>query len=131
MVIAMQCSHQNTYFGVVNIRYQSRTIGAVDIWRCAKCKEMFCEEKQLGILDISADIGMPKINPDERWAVLVCKLKKDKERWALTAVKKDGKVKHTCVDREVLLPVSDYKVQDTRHWIFMIDESINKEVEID
>ncbi len=127
----MQCEHQIVYFGVVNIRYQNNTIGAVDVWRCVKCREIFCEEKQLGILDISSEIGMPKINPDERWAVLICKLKKDKERWALMAVKKDGEIKHTCVDKEVYLRVADYAMQDDRHWIFMVDESVNREVEID
>lgn len=127
----MQCEHQNVYFGVVNIRYQNRTIGAVDIWRCVKCKTLFCKEKQLGILDISSEIGMPQVKPDERWAVLICKLKKDKERWALMGVKKDGEIKHTCVDKKVSLPVSDYKVQDNRHWVFMVDEKVNREVEID
>ena len=127
----MPCDHQNVYFGVVNIRYRNRTIGAVDVWRCVKCREMFCEEKQLGILDISAEIGMPHIRSDERWAVLICKLKKDKERWALMGVKKDGEIKHTCVDKEVSLPVANYSVQDERHWMFMVDETVNKEVEID
>lgn len=131
MGILMQCAHQPVYFGVVNLVYQSRTIGAVDVWRCVKCKELFCEEKQLGILDISADIGMPAIGPDERWAVLVCKLNKGKERWALMGIKKDGEIKHTCIDKEVLIRVSDYKVQDDKHWMFMVDEKVNKEVEID
>ena len=126
-----QCAHQNVYFGVVNIRYQNRTIGAVDVWRCTKCMKMFSEEKQLGILDISSEIGMPYIKPDERWAVLVCKLKKDKERWNLIGVKKDGEIKHTCVDKEMTMKVADYKVLEDRHWMFMIDQSINKEVEID
>lgn len=131
MGIAMQCEHQAVYFGVVNIIYQGRTIGAVDVWRCAKCKEMFCEEKQLGILDISAEIGMPKVSPDERWAVLICKLKKGKERWTLLGAKKNGEIKHTCIDKEVSLPVKDFEVQDERHWIFMVDENVNKEVQID
>ena len=126
-----QCSHQNVYFGVVNIRYQNQTIGAVDVWRCAKCMKMFAEEKQLGILDISSDIGMPHTEQDERWAVLVCKLKKHKERWALVRAKKSGAIKHMCIDKERMLPVSDYKVQDDRHWMFMVDQSINKEIEID
>ncbi len=126
-----QCNHQNVYFGVVNIRYQNQTIGAVDVWRCTKCMKIFAEEKQLGILEITSEIGMPHTESDEKWAVLVCKLKKFKERWALVRVKKSGEIKHTCIDKEMILNVSDYKVQDDRHWIFMIDKSINKEVEID
>ncbi len=125
------CNHQNVYFGVVNIRYQNQTIGAVDVWRCTKCMRIFAEEKQLGILEISSEIGMPYIEPDEKWAVLVCKLKKFKERWALVRVKKSGEIKHTCVDKEMTLNVSDYELQDDRHWIFTVDTSINKEVEID
>lgn len=131
MMSSMQCAHQNVYFGVVNIRYQGRTIGAVDVWRCTKCRKMFCEEKQLEVLDIASEIGMPTIPPEERWAVLVCKLKKGKERWALTGVRKDGKIRHTCVNEEVSLPLSDFAVQDDKHWIFMVDEHVNKEVEID
>jgi len=132
MGISMQqCNHQNVYFGVVNIRYQNQTIGAVDVWRCTKCLKMFAEEKQLGILDITSEIGMPHIESDERWAVLVCKLKKHKDRWALVRVKKSGEIKHTCVNKEITLNVSDYKVQDDKHLMFMIDHSINKEVEID
>ncbi|MEM2759982.1 MAG: hypothetical protein QXU32_04510 [Nitrososphaerales archaeon] len=127
----MQCDHQNVYFGVVNIRYQNRTIGAIDVWRCVQCKTLFCEEKQLGILDISADIGMPNIASDQRWAVLVCNLKKGKERWALVGVRRNCEIKHICIDKEVSLPVSDYRVLDDRHWMFMVDEKINKEVEID
>ncbi|MFQ5920997.1 MAG: hypothetical protein ACE5JV_03165 [Nitrososphaerales archaeon] len=127
------CDHSNVYFGAVNIRYQERTIGAVDVWRCTKCKKMFCEEKQLGILDITSEIGMPRIGPDERWAVLVCGLKQSQERWALVRVKRDGTLLHPCVDKETSLNISDFKVQgDERHRIFMIDQStINREVEID
>ena len=49
------------YFGVININENQKTIGAVDIWRSAITKELFCEEKRLGILDIVEFIGMPKI----------------------------------------------------------------------
>jgi hypothetical protein len=49
----------------------------------------------------------------------------------LIRVKKSGEIKHACMDKERTLNVSDYKVQDDRHWMFMVDQSINKEVEID
>lgn len=128
-----ECEHANTYFGVVNIRYKNQIIGAVDVWRCAKCKKMFCEEKQLGILDISSEIGMPTIGADQRWAVLVCGLKRFRDRWALVGLGRDGEFVHKCVDdKDVIIKVADYKVQgDDRHWTFMVDESVNKEVEID
>ena len=72
------CKHQPVYFGVVNINIDERTIGSVDVWRCGICKKRFCEEKQLGIEALADLVGMPKIEPDEKWAVSVCKLQKEK-----------------------------------------------------
>ena len=131
MAIIMQCDHQNVYFGVVNLRYQNQTVGAIDAWRCVRCKQIFCEEKQLGILDISSEIGMPKIGPYERWAILICSLKTDKARWALIRVKKEGEIKHSCVDKEESFIIENYRVQNDKHWTVLVDESINKEIEID
>jgi len=31
------CKHQPVYFGVININIDEKTIGSVDVWRCAKC----------------------------------------------------------------------------------------------
>ena len=70
------CDHQIVYYGVTNINYEKRTIGSVDIWRCVKCKEHFCEEKQLGIDTLVDEVGMPKIRSDQKWSVVVCNLKK-------------------------------------------------------
>ena len=82
------CKHEITYFGVTNVNVDSRTIGSVDVWRCALCKKRFCEEKQLGIDSIVDYVGMPKIDPDEKWAVLVRKLFKGKDRWKLVRLNK-------------------------------------------
>ena len=66
------CSNpQITYFGVVNLNINERTIGSVDVWRCGACKKQFCEEKTLGIDSISDIVGMPRIDNDEKWAVCV------------------------------------------------------------
>ena len=35
------------------------------------------------------------------------------------------------IDKEVSLSVVDYKIQDDKHWLFMVNEKINKEVDID
>ena len=50
------------YFGVINLNVNGKTIGSVDIWRSVITKEMFCEEKRLGILDIVDYIGMSKLS---------------------------------------------------------------------
>ena len=69
---------QITYYGVVNINIDERTIGSVDVWRCGVCKKYFCEEKQLGIEELTDVVGMPKIDSDAKWAVNICKLQQGK-----------------------------------------------------
>ncbi len=125
------CKHQPVYFGVVNINIDEKTIGSVDVWRCAKCKKKFCEEKQLGIEEISETVGMPKIDPDANWAVSICKLQQSKYKWKLVKLKENGEIKHECLDENVIaLKVKDFKVEDDNHWSFLVDDHINKAVEI-
>lgn len=125
------CNHQPVYFGVVNININERTIGSVDVWRCGVCKKRFCEEKQLGIEAIAEIVGMPPINDDEKWAVTVCKLQKGKEKWKLVKLKENSEIKHECLDERVIpLKVKNFQVDDDKHWSFLIDENVNKAVEV-
>ena len=125
------CNHQPVYFGVVNINIDERTIGSVDVWRCAVCKKRFCEEKQLGIEELADLVGMPKIDPDAKWGVSVCKLQKGKYRWKLVKLKENGEIKHECLDEKVIpLSVKGFKIEDGDHWSFLIDDNINNAVEI-
>jgi len=125
------CHHKPVYFGVVNINLDERTIGSVDVWRCAICKKRFCEEKQLGIEELADLVGMPKIDSDAKWAVTVCKLQQGKYKWKLVRLKENGETKHECLDENVVsLKVNDFNVQDDNHWSFLIDDHINTAVEI-
>lgn len=125
------CKHQITYLGVTNVNISERTIGSVDIWRCAVCKKKFCEEKQLGIDSIVDYVGMPKIDPDEKWAVLVRKLFKGKEKWNLVRLKKEGSVKIENPDDKVVeLKVTNFQVDDPNYASFLIDDNVNKAIEI-
>src|SRR3989338_10746338 len=96
------CKHQPVYFGAVNINLNERTIGSVDVWRCGVCKKKFCEEKQLGIESITDIVGMPKIAPDEKWAVSVCKLQKGKDKWRLVKLKENSEIKHECLEEKII-----------------------------
>ncbi len=125
------CKHQPVYFGVVNINIDEKTIGSVDVWRCAVCKKKFCEEKQLGIEEIAELVGMPKIDSDAKWAVTICKLQQGKYKWKLVKLKENGEIKHECLDENVItLNIKDYKVEDENHRSFLIDNNVNKAVEI-
>ncbi len=125
------CKHQTTYYGVINVNVDEKTIGSVDIWRCGICMMIFCEEKQLGIEAIADIVGMPKIESDEQWAVSICKLQKDKEKWRLVKIKKDSPLQHECLGEKVLqLDVFDYKINSPDHWSFLVKDNVNMAVEI-
>ena len=122
---------QITYYGVVNLNIDERTIGSVDVWRCGACKKQFCEEKQLGIEELTDVVGMPKIDSDAKWAVTVCKLQQGKYKWKLVKLKENGTIQHECLDEKVIsLKSESFKIEDEQHWSFLIEENVNKAIEI-
>jgi hypothetical protein len=125
-------SDKIVYFGVININENGRNIGAVDIWRNAVTRELFCEEKRLGNLDIADNIGMPKIQKDRRWAVLINKKKQGKDKWQLIKISKDGEFEFRDVNDEKLkrVNVKDYGVVDDHWWSFLVEKNINRSVDI-
>jgi len=125
------CKHQPVFFGVVNLNISEKTIGTVDVWRCGVCKKRFCEEKQLGIEAIAEIVGMPSISPDEKWVVTVCKLQKGQYKWKLVKLKENSELKHECLDEHIIsLKVNNYQIEDNNHWSFLVDDKVNKAVEI-
>ena len=74
---------------------------------------------------------MPTISLEQKWSVLLCNLKKHKEKWKLVKLRKDDEIQHECMDEKVIkLKVNDFKIQDEKHWNFLIENSVNKAVEI-
>lgn len=120
------------YFGVININENGRNIGAVDIWRSLVSKKFFCEEKRLGILDITDKIGMPEIKDEETWAVAINKSRKGKDRWKLISIVKDGKIEFLDTDDEtkIIVDTSNFKIVDKEWWSFLVSENVNKSIEI-
>ncbi len=124
------CNHQIVYFGIININVNRKTIGSIDVWRCSSCKTKFCEEKQLGIESISDTVGMPTIKKNEKWAILICKLK-NKFKWKLVKLQNSFILKHECIDGNILSSqVENYDTVDQNHRIIMVDNSVNEAVEI-
>ena len=122
---------QITYFGVVNLNINERTIGSVDVWRCGVCKKQFCEEKQLGIEELTDVVGMPRIDSDAKWAVCVSKLQKGRDRWKLVKLKENGEIKFETAEEKIIsLKVENFKIEDDQHWSFLIEENVNKAIEI-
>ena len=122
---------QITYNAPVNINVEERTIGSVDVWRCASCKKSFCEEKQLGIESITDIVGMPRIEDNEKWAVVVSKLQKGKDKWKLVKLKESGVLKFETADEQVIdLKIENYKIVDDFHSSFLVLEHLHRAVEI-
>lgn len=120
------------YFGVININEKGRTIGAIDIWRSVITKELFCEEKRLGILDIADYIGMPKIDKGYKWAVAVNRNRLGKDRWKLIKILKEGKFTFYDTDDDTAIHtnVKNYHIIDNDWWSFLVENNINRSIEI-
>jgi hypothetical protein len=120
------------YFGVINLNENGRTVGAIDIWRNVITKQLFCEEKRLGILEISDNIGMPKIDKDKKWAVAINRKKAGNDRWKLIKIIRQGNFKFTETDDEttVEVDVKDYRIMDPDWWNFLVENNINRSIEI-
>ena len=119
------------YFGVININENQKTIGAVDVWRSVITKELFCEEKRLGILDIVEFIGMPRIEEGKKWAVAVSRIIKGKNRWKLIKLISQGEFEFSDLeDKVVTVEVRDYKIIDREWWSFLVERNVNRNLEV-
>lgn len=120
------------YFGVININERGKNIGAIDVWRSVTTKELFCEEKRLGILDIAEDIGMPKIEKGKKWAVAVSRNRIGKDRWKLIKILREGIFKFLDTDDETIIntTVKNYQIIDNDWWNFLVENNINRSIEI-
>ena len=119
------------YFGVININEGQKTIGAVDIWRSVITKELFCEEKRLGILEIADNIGMPKIEKDRKWAVAINRDRKGQDRWRLIKLINEGIFTfRDSNDSEILVDVAEHKIKDNQWWSFLVEKNVNRNIDI-
>jgi hypothetical protein len=119
------------YFGVININENQKTIGAVDVWRSVITKELFCEEKRLGILDIVEFIGMPRIEEGKKWAVVVSRIIKGRNRWKLIKLISQGEFEFSDLeDKVVTVEVRDYKIIDREWWSFLVERNVNRNLEV-
>jgi len=127
-----QIDDKIVYLGVININENSKTIGAVDIWRSVLTKEVFCEEKRLGVLEISENIGMPRLEPNQQWAVVISRKRIGKDRWKLIKIIKQGDFTFIDNDDETKIPVKvmNYQVIDEEWWSFLISDKVNRTVDV-
>jgi hypothetical protein len=120
------------YFGVININEGGKTFGAIDIWRSVITKELFCEEKRLGVLGIADYIGMPKIDKDKKWAVAINRRRNGPDKWKLVKLIKQGNFKFIDTDDEssIEVDVKEYKFNDSKWWSFLVEKNVNLTIDV-
>ena len=129
--------HDVVYYGVVNLIDDNYVMGAVDVWRCRGCDQLFCEDKRYGMTDLAPEVGLPKIEPDTQWAALICTRDKG-SNWTLTQVKPGMTIAHSCTpDTKVELTVGpSYDLEAGpasgigKHRIIVIDKFVNSAVDV-
>lgn len=125
-------SDKVVYFGVVNLIENDKLVGAIDIWRSVITRELFCEEKRLGMLDIGDTIGMPKIPSEAKWAVAVNKYRSGKDRWNLVTLIRNGNSTFTdqITEKAVKVKVEEYNIMDNEWWSFLVEKNVNRNIDI-
>jgi len=119
------------YFGVINVNENGRTIGSVDIWRSLLTKELFCEEKRLGMLEIVDYIGMPRIDKEKKWAVAISRKRSGHMRWKLVKLIQEGDFGFTDADdKQVQVQVKEFSITDPEWWSFLVEKNVNRNVEV-
>ena len=129
--------HDVVYYGVVNLVDDNYIMGAVDVWRCRGCDQLFCEDKRYGMTDLAPEVGLPKIEPNTHWAALICTRDKG-SNWTLTQVKPGMTIAHSCTpDTKVELTVGpDYGLETGpasgigKHRIIVIEKFVNLAVDV-
>jgi hypothetical protein len=129
--------HDVVYYGVVNLIDDSYVMGAVDVWRCRGCDQLFCEDKRYGVTDLAPEVGLPKIVPDTKWAALICTRDKG-SNWTLTQTAPGMTIAHSCTpDTKVELTVGpnyDLAIGPAsgigKHRLVLIEKFVNAAVDV-
>lgn len=112
-------------------------MGAVDVWRCRSCDQLFCEDKRYGVTDLAPEVGLPKIVPNTKWAALICTRDKG-PNWTLTQTAPGMTIVHSCTpDTKVELTVGpDYDLEPGpargigQHRVILIEKFVNSAVDV-
>jgi hypothetical protein len=120
------------YFGVININEGHRNIGSVDIWRSVVTKELFCEEKRIGTLDISDKIGLHRIDKNKKWAIAVNRKRRGTNRWKLIELVGKGAQRFIDSDDESVIEINSesFNIVDSDWWSFLIERNVNRTVDV-
>jgi rubredoxin len=127
------CQHEIVFMGMVNVNRDNYLQGVVDVWRCRKCKTLFCDDKRYGE-GLKPAVGFESIPQDEEWAVLTCTTAKDVYMNSM-GVKPGKKISHACRGGETreFVVGKDYSLGAESgtpiHRLYLVRDYINKNIE--
>ncbi|MDV3278697.1 MAG: hypothetical protein LYZ69_09595 [Nitrososphaerales archaeon] len=128
-----ECDHEIVFAAMVNVNRDNYLQGVVDVWRCRKCKRLFCDDKRYGE-GLKPSVGFESIPDDEDWAVLTCTTPKEVYMYSL-GVKPGKKVTHACKSGETheFRVTEDYSIEPSGgtpiHRIFLVKDNMNRNIE--
>ena len=129
----VSCEHEIVFIGMINVNRDNYLQGVVDIWRCRKCKALFCDDKRYGE-GLKPGVGFESIPDDEQWAVLTCTTPKDVSMNSL-GVKPGKRLTHACREGHIreFTVEDDYSLSPQEgtpiHRLFVVRDWINKNIE--
>ena len=129
--------HDVVYFGVVNLIDKGYVMGAIDVWKCRSCPQTFCEDKRYGMTDLAPEVGLPQIEPDSKWAALIC-TRNTGSSWNLIQAKPGNTINHSCTpDTKLELKVGpEYSIEAGpasgigQHRIILVENFVNFPVDV-
>ena len=129
--------HDVVYFGVVNLIDNNNVMGTIDVWKCRSCPQTFCEDKRFGLTDLAPEVGLPKIEPDSKWAALIC-TRNNGSNWTLVQTRPGAALQHSCTPETKLeLRVGpDYSIEPGpasgigQHRIILVENFVNAPVDV-
>ena len=102
------CEHHFLYFGVVNLAYRDRIVGAIDVWRCDKCYAVDVLPKRLGSTEQTNPLGFNAVELSSgKWVLLTC-LMDDGFKFDLLPLQAGQTLHHDCLEGTI----TDWKVED-------------------
>lgn len=129
----VSCEHEIVFAGMVNVNRDNYLQGVVDVWRCRKCKTLFCDDKRYGE-GLKPSVGFEQIGDDEQWAILTCTTSKDVFMNSL-GVKPGKKLTHACRGGETkeFVVKEDYSLAPQGgtpiHGLYLVSDYLNKNIE--
>ena len=95
-------------------------------------KEVFCEEKRIGVLDISDKIGLHRIDKSRKWAVAVNRKRRGTNRWKLVDLVRNGLQRFQDSDYESVVEVNSksFSIADGDWWSFLVEPNVNRTIDV-